>query len=219
MSLLNYTKTLNTRKYNPSRTLDYFNQPAKIYQNANNPIPGEICDTSYRELLEDYKDKIIADFKANGLEKAAVMWNCDDGLLKSLLVKWGYMHEFLLNMSPEDIESIIFMYKSGQSCPCIAKKFKCSEGTIRRLLKKHGIKIRHDYFNLNFVEIWNNSEKEKALVDYYLGHGGKATAEHYKMSEPLVIRVLKKYKVNGQYKKNNYRKIRNMIFRQGELAL
>lgn len=73
-----------------------------------------------------------------------------------------------------DYTEIIELYNLGHTCKQVASKIKCSEDTVRKVLKAHNIKIRGgstkkiDQFDLagNYIQyFWGSAEVAKWLVE------------------------------------------------------
>lgn len=62
-----------------------------------------------------------------------------DGEVRSATRWWSLRDRF----SPEDLHTMIDLYRSGTTAKQIAEKFNVSKRSITRLLRQHGVRREH----------------------------------------------------------------------------
>jgi len=121
-------------------------------------------------------------------------------------------------LKEKDLNSIISLYESGESCSSIALKYVCAAQTINSFLRKHGHSVRNcsnRYKDLKirekfFLEI--NSETKAYLLGYLWADGHISKNGYYLVldlseKDEIIVDALIHYIYDGCSPKKSYRTI------------
>lgn len=92
----------------------------------------------------------------------------------------------------EDQKKICDLFINNHSCADLAKKFNCTDGCIRNILKRHNVPSKR--MNLNNLE-------EEICESYKKLQSIEKVAKMFSYSNPTIRKILKKRKVNVSKKK------------------
>jgi len=90
--------------------------------------------------------------------------------------------------SDDEIDQIIFSYKSGKTTIEIAAQFGCCKNTINKLLRQHGVEVTREKAQVKL-------DAEKVIAMYEEMHTTEEIASYYGVNPISVIRCLRAHGV------------------------
>jgi len=164
------------------------------------------------EVPEDIKSRIAGLYnERHSIKKISEETGLGDSVIKRILKERGSLRtsgESLTRIFKEEEESeIIRLYLGGCSAQEIGRRFSVGNGTIIRLLRSRGVRIRRIGESTKKLDY----NKELDITSKYLeGNSKTSLAAEYGVSTPTITRILRDHKASRDKSENKNNRSRGV---------